>query len=554
MSNDHVSAPQVLLPADTGPRAQSAVANSTITRTLISLHWRLLRACLRRSKQLWVMIILVWLYAVPSTIALGFVSYEQITAGNLTVLARPLAIGVVAYWMLAMMFPSGEQQITPAWFSTMPLRPAQILPGMAVAGLLQTRGLLVVINSIITGVFTGVALADAGQLWLLGPYIVALVIAALLCVVGSEVLTSIGYAQAHASRRMKDIKIAGSTVMMVIAVIAFNMVVNGNLGRYSDVVDQILVWSPMGAPGGMVAALGEGNLFVAAIRLCIAVVLLPLGVLWWRRNVMLGMKLGLAHQVASLGDTRGFALAKIPRNPILLQAWRTLVYYRRDIRQFISLITMPLFVVVFTFLGVINDSQPFLWYGGPVVVLFATSILANHLGVDGPANWIHLVSNVRARDVQLGKAAAIALISVPQMLFVTLLTGIIRDFNDNWAIINITFWCALVLGIGLGLLLAVRLPYATARPGTNPYSDKSQYGSSAFVSSLLAIVVVWLPLLPGIVAMIVGVKMESSGWIIGGVIWELAIAIGVTWLLVRYSIRYLDKHWVQIFAKVRTYA
>ena len=112
---------------------------------------------------------------------------------------------------------------------------------------------------------------------------------------------------------------------------------------------------------------------------------------------------------------------------------------------------------------------------------------------------------------------------------------------------------AAITACGISLFLSVRNPYPTAKPGTNPWQDRSGFSVSAFISAFAGIFLAWIPMLPGILGLTYGYKNDMIAVEIIGVILILAVPIAAYLLVMRYAIRYLDNHYPEIFAKVRSY-
>ena len=63
---------------------------------------------------------------------------------------------MLAYVVAAIMWPSGEGQLQVSSFSTMPLKPMELLPGFAISTLMQSRGIIAVISTITTAVVASI--------------------------------------------------------------------------------------------------------------------------------------------------------------------------------------------------------------------------------------------------------------------------------------------------------------------------------------------------------------------------------------------------------------
>ena len=121
---------------------------------------------------------------------------------------------------------------------------------------------------------------------------------------------------------------------------------------------------------------------------------------------------------------------------------------------------------------------------------------------------------------------------------------------------------AVLLNAGLAALLAVWNPFQVSAPGTNPMKDKSGFSVGALIMMLVSVLLVWLPLAPGIIMMIVGMNHDDGGvtrlsglptlfW--AGVVLSVLVALVGLWLGHAAAAKRLEKRWPEIFAKVRNF-
>lgn len=527
-----------------------------MTRTLFALHRRLLRRLYRKEKSVWANIIIVWLYGVLSALGLQITMYLSIVdKGNFNSLGRPLLIGVLAYWVLCLIYPTPENQLTPAWFAVLPIRSRDLLPGLTIAAIWQSRGLLVVVNSAVTFGFAAAALLKSGHVVAIFCYAVGVIAAGVLSIIGGEVLATLalGLPQGRGLREKLGM-LAGFGVLFVI--VGFNFFVRyidsvGDMSRF----DRIAAWTPWGAGGGMAAAAVEGQWALVIVKFLIAIILIPVGLWLWNRNIAKGLV-----NVAETGSTEKLStkgtvmLPGIPRTLDGALMSRQLIYYRRDRRLLMSLITIPAFAVMFMVLGLSDEHNPMEWYGGFGVALFGVQILSNSLGYDGPANWLHMVASVDPKRLMMSRIYAMAVIAVPLFLVIQTALGFFKGFSTTWFIMSVICLSAMIAGSGLGSVFSVYNPFPTARPGTNPYKDKSGYTAAAFIAVFSSLFGVWLPLLPGIVLMVIGEKMTHSAVMVGGgAVVCILLGIITAWVGVIVSAKKLARSWPEVFSKVSHY-
>jgi ABC-2 type transport system permease protein len=110
---------------------------------------------------------------------------------------------------------------------------------------------------------------------------------------------------------------------------------------------------------------------------------------------------------------------------------------------------------------------------------------------------------------------------------------------------------AMISGWGSSMVVGVLLPYPSSPPGTNPMKDKSASSSNAMLSMGIAMITVFVPMLPPLGLGIWGAIAGNLALITGAGV--LALAIGVVVLLVslRIATVRLDARYPDIFQKVR---
>ncbi|MBI9001322.1 hypothetical protein M0E87_09440 [Corynebacterium sp. CCM 9185] len=524
-----------------------------MTRTLIQLHRTLRKRSLKAQPSQWFMIIFIWVYGVIGALSLGGLSLTEQMDGNQSALSLPLGVGVLAYWVLAFIYPSSENQLTPAWFAPLPVDARQLLPGFILAAFLQSRGYLAVLNSVITFGFGTVGLVLTGHAWVIPFWFLAVVAALALSICGAEAWILLGVLSGGRSRREKLSMASG--VVFILIIIGFNMVVNSAIGVDTARITRILGYTPFGGAGGAAGSLADGAWGAAVLQAAIGVVLLPM--LWGAWHRALTRSFTQVTETGSGSRTRLRGRLMLPGVPETVGGAvysRGLLYWVRDSRLLYSLISLPLFSVFFLVLGATNEDNSMEWFGAYMMAAAATQYVANAYGYDGPANWVHMTTGVPARVMVRAQAAVAATISVPTVLLYNTALGVISGFSTLWVLTAVTTIGAIPAALGFGSLLSVFNPFPAARPGTNPMKDRSGYSGAAFIAAFGGLLGVWLPLLPGIIMMVIGRGHGlGSGLFLGGAAWVVLVSTGVFLVGIVVSTRKLDRSWPEIFATVRKY-
>ncbi|MCK7638347.1 hypothetical protein [Corynebacterium pygosceleis] len=525
-----------------------------MTRTLIQLHRTLRKRSLKAQPSQWFMIIFIWVYGVIGALSLGGMTLNEQLTGNQSALSLSLGVGVLAYWVLAFIYPSSENQLTPGWFAPLPVAARELLPGFILAAFLQSRGYLAVLNSVITFGFGTVGLVLTGHAWVVPFWLLAVVAALALSICGAEAWIVFGVLSGGRSRREK-LSMAGG-VVFILVIIGFNMVVNSAIGVDTARVTRILGYTPFGGAGGAAGSLADGAWATAAVQAVIGVVLLP--VLWgaWHRALTRSFTQVTETGSGSRTRQRGrLMLRGVPATVGGALYSRALLYWVRDSRLLYSLISLPLFSMFFLVLGETSEDSRMEWLGAYMMAAAATQYVANAYGYDGPANWVHMAAGVPARTMVRARAAVAATVSVPTVVLYDTALGVISGFSPLWLLTTVVTVGAVPAALGFGSLLSVFNPFPTARPGTNPMKDRSGYSGAAFIAAFGGLLGIWLPLVPGIIMMVSGRgEGVASPLFLGGIAWIVVVTVVVYVVGTGVATRKLDRSWPEIFTKVRSYA
>ncbi|MDO5670937.1 MAG: hypothetical protein Q4G50_13180 [Corynebacterium sp.] len=504
-----------------------------MTGLLIRLHRTLWARSMKANQAAWIMAILVMLYALIGIASFTFTVWMLDPAERDWGWAGVFAIGTLGYIAVMVVIPSGEGQLKAADFASLPVSAREILPAMAAAALLSTRGVTAVVATVLT---TALAVWMSGPVWLL----VAPLTLVVTLLLGEVVRTFSAGAGRVSSERMNVL----SGVLVIAMIFGFNVLIN--YGTENIPLNRIggwLAWSPVGAAGGVVAALADAAFLTALAHLLIVVLTVAAGVWWWQTVV--ARKLIAPLDEVTREDTgertEGVLLRGLPETPAAMVYSRGVRYFRRDPRMLGAIAAFPLVAIILLVQGYSSDLT--LYMGIVFLALASGAVAANDYGYDGPAGWTHLVTPVPARSLVLGRHLA----QLTPMLILLLIFDIAALI-----LADDTARAMLVVGLSLGmfitvaalaLLLSAFNPFPTAQPGTSPWADKSGFSGAAFVATFGSLLTGWIPVVPGAI-------VAFLGWPVPGVLLAIALPALLYWFALRAAVRRVETSLPEIYAKV----
>lgn len=473
------------------------------------------------------------------------------------------AVAMVA-WGAVPLFTFGvDDTLAASKFSLFPLRARQIQPGLFVAALLSIPAVLTMLGGLAVIIPAEIGLARSGS----GPAaIVAMIILPVfvavgvgLCILLPRALvtsTSVG----GVSRRRREI---GGIVGITGAVGFFytlQIFFSSEADRLAQLdpeatlmrVAEIAGWTPFGAPFAAPFDLAAGNWSTFAGRLLITVV--TAGVLWWwwhrgiRASLVTGVMQGRTAPRYRLRG--GFVPWFYPKSPLGAVAARSLRYWRRDMRYLLGVLMMPI-VAVFLIAMSIVDGAPGMALMAPLIVAWGALPLMNAFGYDGPAMWVDIAHGVDARTNLRGRGLSTLTVLAP-LTIVLAVPGVILSGRPEyaWPLLGGAFGLLLV-AIGIAAPVSVFLPHRMKAPGGNMFSSGSGGGVNGFLSAMIGMMGIFLPLLPAVALYFVGVW---TPWVLQlAPLAALVTGIGVLFLGWHLGAKILTQREPEVFAAVRNW-
>ncbi|WP_257202166.1 hypothetical protein [Corynebacterium cystitidis] len=176
-----------------------------MTRLLLKLHRTLWWRNVKNNVSVAMIAVLIILYTLLGLVSIGLAMSTELSSGKWHALTAAVAIGTGAYALAAMVFPNGENQISPAQLAAQPVTSRDVLPAMGWASVLSSRGIVAVIATVVT---TGVAtamFAGAGRPLAAVAAIPLMLVALLTTVVLGELVASFNRGGTRRSKELTNV-------------------------------------------------------------------------------------------------------------------------------------------------------------------------------------------------------------------------------------------------------------------------------------------------------------------------------------------------------------
>lgn len=528
-------------------------------KVLWSLHWRLVAGSISRNKATLILSLVTLFYAGTFTVGLGF----GLLLGAETQVFWPfvfsLAFGTIIYWFGAAMWPSPFGALLPADLAVFPLSSAQVRRGITFLAWFSDRAGIAVVNTGVMALFGGLCvwngtLTGASFAW----WLLALGLALILTVYGGEVIANLGVYSGGRSKRERMAMIGSMGFLAFIVII--NLVANYSANRNIDgwlermaVFSNIIGWTPFGLGVFVSAGLVQKIIVLIEVLALLLIGRLVLGHAVTKQLVTVTESGTIGEVKHRNGQIPGDVLLPgFPSAGWAVVASRNLLYLRRDVRQLYGIIAIPVIGFMFGF------TQPNSLFGLAMLALSGGSLMANTLGIDGPANWVNLSAGVRAKDVLLGRMLPV-LVLVSGLIL--LYSGLITWLNpgdypglSGFLTLLLHGLCGMAGTAGLAALFSVLWAYPMAAPGTNPMKDKSGASGTAFLVGIANMLLILPLMLPGAMLTLSGIKNQQPVALYGGFALSAVLCGLVLVISFWVACRRLENTWPEVFQKVNSWA
>ncbi|GAB2533952.1 hypothetical protein [Brachybacterium huguangmaarense] len=550
------------------------VARGSLVRLLLALKWTLWKRSFRKNTGKIIGTVFGVLYGIGGlamlATVLGGAALLVDGAGPewFGLLIRGLGAALVLVWLLAPLLAFGlDDTLDPRRFAALPRSARELQPGLFAAAALSFPSLFTLVGVIIATVcevlwlLTSDVPSGSGRIAALVLVLPANLLGYALCLLLPRAVLAQS-ATRQTSRRRRELGAVIALPLLLAGIYGYSLAIQAlGAGGFAVAAEYlrravaVAAWTPFGAPFAVVVDAAEGLWVQAVARLLIAVASVVLVWLWWRRSIRLALRSALLGE-ASSGTTKVTSLVPrwAPSNALGAAIGRSLRYWRRDSRYAAGLAVMPVMIIFFVGMGLLDESQRYMACGGVVFVTALTGIsLANEIGFDGPAGWVNITSGMPTRANLWGRVIALAVITVPVAILASVLVPLLIGLAPAIPLVLLGALGASMSAWGVSLLAAVLVPYPSAAPGTNPLKDRSSASAAAMIGVFGTMLGMWLPQIPAIVLAIIAAV--SGSMTLALVAAGLALLVGALtlWLAVRGAARILDRAYVDRFQKVRAH-
>ena len=325
-----------------------------------------------------------------------------------------------------------------------------------------------------------------------GETILAVLAAALLlatCTLASRVSTSIAAFLLSTRRSREFTGLIGILLLVMISPVVV-LLVNVDGARYGlDVLSGlagILSWTPVGAAWAVPGEAATGEWGTSLVKLLIAAA--TVAVLWYGWQGLVAKMLVTPGREAQLKQYGGLGwFDRMPRTPIGAIAARSITYWGRDSRYWVSLIMIPIVpVIAIVPLAVAGVPLNYLaLLPVPLMCVFLGWTMHNDVAYDNTAIWLHVVSGTRGFADRIGRLVPALIAGI---VIIGLGSAVSVYFYGDWAALPAMLGvstCILLSGLGFSSYTSARFPYPATKPGDSPFAQpQASDTASALIQSL----------------------------------------------------------------------
>lgn len=428
---------------------------------------------------------------------------------------------VLGFFLVPLIF-GVDDSMDPRKFSTLGIPNKQLAFGLAVSSLVgvpATTLALVLLGTIVT--------------WSRGPgeILLAAIAAALLlatCMLASRVSTSLGAFMLSTRRAREFTGIIGILLIVMITPVVV-LLVNVDWSHYGlDTLGGfagILGWTPLGAAWAVPGDAAMGDWGDSVLRLLIAAS--TVYVLWLAWQGLVARMLvtpGREAQARAYGGLGWFD--RMPHNPIGAIAARSITYWGRDPRYWVSLIMIPI-VPVLVILPLAIAGVPIDYLAlvpVPLMCVFLGWTLHNDVAYDHTAIWLHVVSGPRGVADRVGRLVPALFVGIPLIgLGSAISVGVYGDWAVLPGLLGVST-CILLAGLGFSSYTSARFPYPATKPGDSPFAQPQSSDTAAAIIQSFTFVGSIVVAIPAIICAVLGIFVDPI-WTLPALYWGLGIGL-----------------------------
>ena len=413
---------------------------------------------------------------------------------------------VVAGFLLLPLLFGVDDTLDPRAFSLYGIPNRRLSTGLALAALIGIPSVVLTVCALATVVTWS---RDAATTLMA---LISAVVVVLTCVLGSRVTTSIA-SFLLATRRSREFGgVIGIVVLVLLAPVVFLLLTidwgRDGLGVVSGFASW-LGWTPLGAVWSVPGEAAEGQWGAAFLKLLIA--LATVALLWLAWTALVAKMLVTPQREAHAKEYSGLGwFARLKGGPTASIAARSMTYWGRDARYWVSLVMIPA-VPVFVILALTLAGLPahYVWLVPlPLVCLFLGWTIHHDIAYDNTAIWLHLVSGTRGIADRVGRMFPPILIGIPVIAVGSLITTAV--FGD-WAVLPTVAalsGAVLLIGLGLSSISSVLFPYPATKPGDSAFSQPQTSGASAALVQAVSFFAIVILASPVVVFLVLGLAVD----------------------------------------------
>ena len=365
--------------------------------------------------------------------------------------------------------------------------------------------------------------------------LVAAVLALASCLLVARVTTSIA-SFLLATRRAREF--SGVIGLVVLVMISPVVILLSNLDwkeSGAEVLAQIaniLSWTPIGAVWAIPGDASNAEWGSALLKLLIAAATLWL--LWLGWQALVRRMLVTPAREASSKAYHGIGwFDRMPHTPAGAIAARSITYWTRDSRYWVSLVMIPVLPVILmlslSFGGVSSEYLALLPV--PVMSLFLGWTIHNDVAYDNTAIWLHVASGTRGVADRVGRLVPALVLGI---IVIGLGTGVSMLLHKDWSAMPSLLGVSTSLflgGLGFGSYTSARFPYPVTKPGDSPFAQPQASGTAAALVQSLTLFGTMILAAPAVGFAILGFTSDpqwhTASLVAGCSIGVIALVVGV---------------------------
>jgi ABC-2 type transport system permease protein len=478
---------------------------------------------------------------VGSLVAARLVSDLSATHSVIVVIG---AVVVAGFALLPLLF-GVDDTLDPREFALFGLPSRTLATGLLLAGLIGVPSLVLIVCSAATVVTWS---QNPGTVLLA---LVSAAVVVLTCVLVSRVTTAIAHSLLNTRRSREAGGVIGILLLVLIAPVVLLLLTvdwaRDGLGALGGAAGW-LAWTPLGAAWSVPGAAAQGEWGTAFLQLLIA--LATLGLLWLAWVGLVGRVVVTPEREARSKAYHGLGwFDRLPGGPTAAIAARSMTYWGRDARYWVSIVLIPV-IPVFVIVVLVLAGLPAHYVALvplPLVCLFLGWSIHNDLAFDSTAIWLHLVSGTRGIADRAGRMFPPVVVGIPVLVIGSIATTI--AFGD-WAVlpsVAALSGAILVIGLGLSSISSALFPYPATKPGDSAFTQPQTSGASAALVQSLSFFAILILAFPVLVFLVLGLAVNPF-WLAVAPVVAVLIGFGTLFFGLWLGGRVFDRRGPELMA------